>query len=216
MLRTLALLALGALAGCTSSNSAGDAGTGGGCRCTNAVPGGTLDLPCGASGCLQGMGYRCLDTNRYENNPLICGLDMSMAPPPPDFSGIDLAGRDFSVPIDLYGFDLAGQLGCNGVENCARACTNTTCINNCYNRLSPEGMTLDNDFFSCQVNFCSSYPAPDGGFACVQADLDILNGITMTGTVSAPCQMCLGNYGFVGVWSTACASQIAACRANTP
>jgi hypothetical protein len=209
MQKTAILLVL-AVAGCTSSNTTNPPPPPG-CRCTNAVPGGTLDLPCGASGCLGGMGYRCLDNDRFEENTTICGFDLSvprdMAAPP---------GSDLSIGPDLYGIDLGAPLGCNGVELCASRCTTQACIMLCYDRLTAQGQTLDNNFYSCQVTFCSMvFAAGDAGFACNATDVGILNGTT-TGTLTTPCQQCLGSYGFTGVWSTYCASQIAACRADLP
>jgi hypothetical protein len=210
LMRQMAFFLVLAAAGCTSDNTSNMMMMNG-CRCTNAVPGGTLDIPCGASGCLGSTGYRCLDKDRYEENPNICGFDLSV---PLDFSG--LTGIDLSIPRDLYGVDLAASLGCNGVELCASRCTNSTCVMDCYNRVTNAGSMLDNNFFACQVNFCSTvHTAVDAGFSCNAADVAILNGSGM-GTISMACSQCLGNYGFTGLWSTYCASQIAACRADLP
>jgi hypothetical protein len=206
MHKTAILLVL-AIAGCTSDNTSNMMMMNG-CRCTNAVPGGTLDLPCGASGCLGGMGYRCLDKDRFEENTTICGFDLSVPR--------DLAGVDLSIGPDLYGIDLGAPLGCNGVELCASRCTSSACVMLCYDRVTMQGGTLDNNFYMCQITFCTTvYAAGDAGFACNATDSGILNGTTM-GTLTVPCQQCLGTYGFTGVWSTYCASQIAACRANGP
>jgi hypothetical protein len=214
MPRTIFLLAL-AVAGCTSTKS-GNPMMMNSCRCTNAVPGGTLDLPCGGSGCLGGLGYRCLDADRFEQLALACALGS-----PNDFAGVDFPDAGVIVLPDLYGIDLAGadlssQLGCNGVELCASRCSNSTCIMDCYNRVTDTGGMLDNNFYMCQITFCTTIDASgDAGFACNAADAAILNGSGM-GNLSLSCSKCLGNYGFTGVWSSYCASEIAACEANGP
>jgi hypothetical protein len=217
MQKTALLLVL-AVAGCTSSKS-GNPMMMNGCRCTNAVPGGTLDIACGGIGCVGGAGYRCLAADQFESSPSACGSGS----PTPNDSGVvpfpdggvilfvpDLAG------VDLAGADLGSQLGCYGVELCASRCSISTCVTDCYNRSTDTGATLDNNFYMCQITYCTTVDtAGDAGFACNAADANILNS-GGTGTLSTSCSQCLGNYGFTGVWSSYCASEIAACQANGP
>lgn len=83
---TVAVLAMG----CGGDDTGG--GPTPGCVCTGAVPGGTLDVACGASGCVAGVLYSCTGPNMAEPTSA-CGL--------PD-AGMDssVPPMDSSVPMD--------------------------------------------------------------------------------------------------------------------
>jgi hypothetical protein len=214
LMQKTALLLVLAVVGCGSDNTTTNPPPPS-CRCTNAVPGGTLDLPCGASGCLGGMGYRCLDQDRFEENTTICGFDMSVPP--------DLTGDDLSLVPDLYGIDLAGALGCNGLSNCLARCGGLTgaarmsCETTCFNNSTANAQTLYNNYLTCLIDaavpLCTS--AVDGGTPpCNATDVDALTNPNTTNTASMGCVTCVQSQ-LSGVRSH-CTAQATACINDKP
>jgi hypothetical protein len=116
-----------------------------------------------------------------------------------------IVGDAAMAPLDLQ----APSLGCNGYRSCIAGCTNPGCLQNCQNRVTANGLSLNDAIFACQVNYCHRIPV-DGGFACTNADIDPNNAASLTPS----CTACLG--AMATQISAACAAQIAACTADTP
>lgn len=68
---------LAVLSACTPAGRSG--GGGDDCRCTGAVPSGTLDVECGGYACVGGEGYRCTGPNAAVADPVAC-----LPPRPPE------------------------------------------------------------------------------------------------------------------------------------
>ena len=68
--RAVATLTLVLMVGCDGSTPDPS------CRCEGTVPGGVLDVACGSTQCLGGVGYRCTGMNAAVEDPAACGVSL--------------------------------------------------------------------------------------------------------------------------------------------
>lgn len=77
-----------ALSGC-STDGGGEPGP---CWCSGDVPGGVLNMACGDTACLGGLGYRCTGANTAVSDPAACGAPVDSGVPPASCSTASCTG----------------------------------------------------------------------------------------------------------------------------
>jgi hypothetical protein len=125
-----------------------------------------------------------------------------------DFAMIgDLAGVDMTSPIADLSADSAVEdlsrveagppdlvpppLGCQSYWNCLKACSDSTCTQNCTSKASSHAITLFTNLTSCSIGYCNGGGSPPDGFACVdQNDRSTSCLACVMAGAGCPCMIC--------------------------
>jgi hypothetical protein len=209
-MKRLFLYCVLALAGC-----GGDAA----CRCAGDIPGGHLDLACGKSQCLGGVGYRCAAANQLGPDATVCTggtPDLGNPNPNPSMNPSGCTEGDPCV-IDECNYGVihcaSGSSECQPVGSYTdgTACSTGTCQQGTCSACSP-GAACSPD--SCHTGYteCDS----NGNASCI-ATATLSTGTTCgTGKVCSAGSCVACNAGASCSAGSECVQGVISCTSGAP
>ena len=142
------------------------------CRCSGAVPGGSLSVACGGTQCVGGVGYRCTDVNTAVSDPSACATPPdggSITCPDPRACPSGCCSGSTCQPgtaVNMCGTGGAGCAACGVGESCSGgACfsTSTGCS------VRNTGLDIEDTCAGEQICDCGASPFCEGTGTCVPA-----------------------------------------------